>query len=63
MLKTETEQLFRRVMQETNAQFTDEQVSCIVQAMLKICARITEEAMNNRGGNSGRGSGGGFFAG
>lgn len=54
MLKSEAEKIFRRAMEETNAQFSDEQVQCIVQAMLKIGGRMVEEAMaSNRstGGN------------
>jgi len=61
MLKSEAERLFRRCMEESNAQFTDEQVQCIVQALLKIGGRMVEEAMSsNRGsGNSRRP---GYFA-
>lgn len=60
MLKSEAEKLFRRQMEETKAEFSDQQVECIVQSMMKICGRMVEEAMA-----SNRSSGGkrpGYFA-
>ena len=45
MLKSEAEQIVRRAMEETEAEFTDEQIRCLGMALLKIAGRIVEEAM------------------
>lgn len=44
MLKSEAENMIRRVLEETGAQFTDEQVLALAQAIMKISGRIVEEA-------------------
>lgn len=60
MLKSEAEGIFRRQMEETKAEFTDEQVECIVQALMKICGRMVEEALASSSRQSGRRQG--YFA-
>lgn len=45
MLKSEAEHFVRRAMEETSAQFTDEQVQALAYMMTKITARMVEEAM------------------
>lgn len=63
MLKTETEQILRRCMEETKAEFTEEQIQFLAIALNKICGRIVEEALSSfKAGGGGRG-GGGFYAG
>lgn len=59
MLKSEMDRMFRRCIEETKAEFTEEQIQCIIMAMSKICGRMVEEAMASmgRGGKSG-----GYFA-
>lgn len=48
-------------MEEQKAQFTEEQIHCLVQALLKIGGRMVEEAMaSNRGSGPNRRSG--YFA-
>ena len=47
MLKTEAENAVRRIMEETGAQFTDEQISALVQMIIKICGRMMEEALSS----------------
>ncbi|MBX9688007.1 MAG: hypothetical protein K2X27_14975 [Candidatus Obscuribacterales bacterium] len=63
MLKSEAEKLFQRCCEESKAEFTEEQKQCIVQAMMKICSRIVEEAMASNSSNRGsRGGRQGYFA-
>ncbi len=60
MLKSEMEKVFRRCMEESKAEFTEEQIQCIIMAMNKICGRMVEEALASFGrGSSGRS---GYFA-
>lgn len=58
MLKSETEQMIRRCMQETKAEFTEEQVQFLAIAINRICERIVEEAIasssSNKQGGRGR---------
>ena len=63
MLKSETEQVIRRCMEETNAQFTEEQVQFLAIVLNKICGRIVEEAIASSNSSRRGGSGPGFFAG
>jgi len=60
MLKSEIDRMLRRCIEETKAEFSEEQIECLVLAMNKICGRIVEEALSSyRPGTSGRP---GFFA-
>lgn len=62
MLRSEAETVLRRCMEESKAQFTEEQVQCLVAAFLKIGGRMVEEALasSSRGGGQGRRQG--YFA-
>lgn len=44
MFKSEAEHILRRAMEETKAEFTDEQVKCLALAILKISGVLLEEA-------------------
>ncbi len=44
MLKSEAERVVRKAMEETEAQFTEEQIQAISQICLKIAATVVEEA-------------------
>jgi len=46
MLKSEAEHFVRRAMEDTGAQFTEEQVLAISQAIMKITGRMVEEAVS-----------------
>ncbi|MBX9571105.1 MAG: hypothetical protein K2X77_19570 [Candidatus Obscuribacterales bacterium] len=60
MLKSEMDRMFRRCIEETKAEFTEEQIQCIILAMNKICGRMVEEALASfRPGSGGRS---GYFA-
>jgi hypothetical protein len=37
--------MVKRAMEDTEAQFTDEQVQALTQMIMKICGRIIEEAL------------------
>jgi hypothetical protein len=46
MLKSEAEQMVRRVLEEyPQVQFTDEQITVFSQIILRICDRMIEEAL------------------
>jgi hypothetical protein len=45
MLKSEAEQMIRRAVEETEAKFTEEQINCIAQIVMKITGRMIEEAL------------------
>ena len=47
MLKTEAENFVRSTMEETGAQFTDEQIEAMVITIMKICGRMIEEALSS----------------
>ena len=47
MLKSEAEGIFRRSMEETEAEFTEKQVEAISRAIVKIAERMIEEAFSN----------------
>lgn len=53
MLRSETERMLRRCIEETNAQFTEEQIQCLVVAFIKITERMIEEGFANNSGSSG----------
>ncbi len=60
MLKSEAERVVRRAIEDTGAQFTEEQIEAICQITVKVASTIVEEALA-----SWRPSGGGrpqFFA-
>lgn len=61
MLKSETEHMIRRCMEETKAEFTEEQIQFLALALNKICQRIVEEAMSSSSSN--KPGSRGFFAG
>ncbi len=44
MFKSEAEQVIKRLMEETKAEFTDEQVACLAKAIIKITGIMLEEA-------------------
>ena len=45
MLKSEAERLIRRSLEETNAQFTEEQIQALCIIVTKIAATTVEEAL------------------
>lgn len=45
MLKSEAEHFVRRAMEETGAQFTEEQVQALAYIVTKIAGRMVEEAI------------------
>jgi hypothetical protein len=47
MLKSEAERVVRRAMEETGAQFTEEQVEAICIIATKVASTIVEEAFSN----------------
>lgn len=55
MLRSEAEQMVRRVAEETGVQFTDEQVAALAMIVLKVAGRMIEEALSayssNKPGN------------
>ena len=57
MLKGDAEHMLRRTMEDTGATFTEEQISCLSLAIIKIAGRILEEAVSAmpRGGGAGQG--------
>lgn len=62
MLRSEAETVMRRCMEDTKAEFTEEQIQCLVTAILKIGGRMVEEALasSSRGSQGGRRQG--YFA-
>lgn len=57
MMKSDAEHFVRRAMEETGAEFTEEQIQALVYMFLKITGRMLEEAVYNikpakRGGGS-----------
>lgn len=53
MLKSEAELMVRRVAEETNVEFSDEQVAALALIVVKIAGRMIEEAfasMSNKPG-------------
>ena len=60
MLKSEAERAVRKAMEDTGAEFTDEQVEALSQLCLKIAPTVVEEAFANwRPGSGGKPT---FFA-
>ncbi len=61
MLKSEADRVVRRALEETNAQFTEEQIEALCQICVKISSTIVEEALSSwRPGGGGKPQ---FFAG
>jgi hypothetical protein len=60
MLKSEAERIVRRAMEETGAQFTEEQIEAICKITTTIASRIVEEAFSNWRPGAGKP---GFFSG
>ncbi|MBX9670875.1 MAG: hypothetical protein K2X93_25005 [Candidatus Obscuribacterales bacterium] len=56
MLKSEAERVIRKAIEESDAQFTEEQIKALSQMMLKISATTVEEAFASwkPGGGGGR---------
>lgn len=58
MLKSEAEHFVRRGMEETGAQFTEEQIQALSYMVMKIAGRMVEEAMStirpSQGGQGGK---------
>jgi len=46
MLKSEAERVVRRAMEETGAQFTEEQIAAISFLVIKIASTTVEEALS-----------------
>lgn len=44
MLKSDSEKILRRIMEESKAQFSEEQIKCISQAILEIAEELIAEA-------------------
>lgn len=60
VLKSDAERVVRRALEETEAQFTEEQIQALVTMITKIASRTVEEALASwRPGAGGRPS---FFA-
>jgi uncharacterized protein YpuA (DUF1002 family) len=58
MLKSEAERVIRRAMEETKAEFTEEQINALCQIMIKIANTTVEEALSTwrpSGGGGGKG--------
>jgi hypothetical protein len=47
MLKSEAERVVRRALEETGAQFTEEQIQALCRICTKIASTIVEEAFAN----------------
>lgn len=45
MLKSEAERIVRKAIEETKAQFTEEQIHAICQITIKIASTVIEEAL------------------
>lgn len=45
MLKSQAEQMIRRAMEETGAEFTDQQVEALGVVIMRIAGRLVEEAV------------------
>jgi hypothetical protein len=54
MLKSETEKIIRRCIEENKAQFTEEQVKCLSQIILEITEEMIAEALSLYRPKSGR---------
>ncbi len=44
MLKSDAEHIIRRAMEDTGAEFTDEQIKALAHLVMKISGRLVEEA-------------------
>jgi hypothetical protein len=60
MLKSEAERVVRRALEETGAQFTEEQIQALCHICTKIASTIVEEAFANSSTGKQRGQ---FFSG
>lgn len=45
MLKSEAERIIKRVSEETNAQFTEEQMAALSEIIIRVASTIVEEAL------------------
>ena len=54
MLKSESEKILRRCMEETQAQFTEEQIKCLSLAILEVASEMIAEALSLFKPKSGR---------
>ena len=55
MLKSEAERVVRRAIEETGAEFTEEQIQALCRICTKIAATVVEEAFANfRPGSGGK---------
>lgn len=61
MLKSEAEHVIRQAIEETDAQFTEEQIQALCILINKIALRTVEEAFANWRPPSGSGKGGGGY--
>lgn len=59
MLKSEAERVVRRAIEETKAEFTEEQIHALCQMMIKIASTTVEEALASWRPSGGRSN---FFA-
>jgi hypothetical protein len=48
MLRSEAERVIRRALEETKAEFTEEQIQALCHIVTKICTTSIEEAFANR---------------
>ncbi|MDZ4833497.1 MAG: hypothetical protein SGJ27_06930 [Candidatus Melainabacteria bacterium] len=55
MLKSEAERVIRKALEESDAQFTDEQITALSLIMIRITATTIEEAFANWKGSGGGG--------
>jgi hypothetical protein len=46
MLKSESERILRRCMEENKAEFSEEQIKCLTQAILEIVDQMIQEALS-----------------
>jgi hypothetical protein len=47
MFKTEAEHIIKRALEQTKAEFTDEQIKALSIITIKIAARVVEEAFSS----------------
>ncbi len=62
MMKSEAQHFVVRAMEDTGAQFTDEQVQALAQMIIKITARVVEEVTTELRASSKKGKPPHFYA-